>query len=165
MTNTPTSKLTIPDPPRGIKAIPWRLPIWFYRLKLGWLLGHRMLLLTHIGRISGQPRNAVLEVVNFDQATNIHYSASGFGEKAQWFQNISHTPEVNIQVGNKQIPVTAKRLPVDEAEIIFRDYHQRNPNAIKNLSKMVGYQMDGSEKDLTNFMCTIPLVAFRPREE
>ena len=41
MTNDHADDLKIPDPPRGIKAIPWRLPIWIYRLHLGWLLGHR----------------------------------------------------------------------------------------------------------------------------
>lgn len=161
MTNARNADLIIPNPPRGIKAIPWRLPIWLYKLKLGGLLGHRFLLLTHMGRVSGQPRNAVLEVIHYDEATNTHYAASGFGEKSQWFQNISQTPEVIIQVGNKQFPVIAERLPVDEAEAIFRDYHKRHPNAIKNLGKMVGYQMDGSEEDLTDFMRTIPLVAFR----
>ena len=28
--------MKFPDPPRGYKPIPWRLPIWFYRLGLGW---------------------------------------------------------------------------------------------------------------------------------
>ena len=84
--------------------------------------------------------------------------------RSQWFQNISQTPDVVIQIGNTKIPVTAEQLSTDKAEAIFRDYHQRNPNAIKNLSKMVGYPMDGSEEDLTSFMRTIPLVAFRPRE-
>ena len=164
MTDNRIADLQIPDPPRGIRAIPWRLPIWLYRLKLGRLLGHRFLLLNHIGRKSGHTRNAVLEVIYFDEVANTHYSASGFGEKSQWFQNISQTPEVVIQIGNEKIPAVAEQLPVNEAEAIFKDYHRRNPNAIKNLSKLVGYPMDDSKEDLTSFMRSIPVVAFRPRE-
>ena len=112
----PDTDFKMPDPPRGIKAIPWRLPIWLYRLKLGWLLGHRFLLLTHAGRASGKPRTAMLEVVHFDPESNTHYVASGFGEKSQWYQNIMKTPNVTIQVGNKKFSAVAERLPVDEAE-------------------------------------------------
>jgi hypothetical protein len=37
------------SPPRGLARLAFRLPIWLYRLRLGWLLGDRFLLLTHIG--------------------------------------------------------------------------------------------------------------------
>ena len=86
----------IPDPPRG-----WRLPIWLYRLKLGRVLGHRALLLTHIGRVSGKPRRAVLEVVHYDKDANTHYVASGFGEGADWYKNLLHNPDVTIQAAGK----------------------------------------------------------------
>ncbi len=161
-TNARNADLKIPDPPRELKAILWRLPIWLYRLHLGALLGHRMLLLTHKGRVSGQPRRAVLEVIQYDQESNTPYVASGFGDKSQWFKNISHTPEVHIQIGNKRFSAFAEHLAVDEAEKIFRDYHARHPNAIKNLSKMIGYQVGDSEEDITTFFRTIPVVVFRP---
>ena len=153
----------IPDPPQGFKAKLWRLPIWLYRLKLGGLMGHRALLLNHIGRVSGKPRTAMLEVVHYEPKTNTHYVASGFGEKSQWFQNIMKTPDVNIQVGNQKIPVTAERLPIDEAEKIFEIYQQKHPNAIKNLSKLVGYELGDSEEEIRAFMHSIPIIAFHPR--
>jgi deazaflavin-dependent oxidoreductase (nitroreductase family) len=163
MTEEVTTNFRIPDPPKGIKAIPWRLPIWLYRLKLGGLMGHRALLLTHIGRVSGQPRNAVLEVVHYDEESKTHYVASGFGKKSQWYQNIMKTPDVTIQVGNTQIPTTAKRLPVEEAVMIFKVYHQKHPNAIKNLSKLIGYEIGDNQEDMDAFMRSIPIIAFTPR--
>ena len=153
----------IPDPPRGVKAIPWRLPIWIFRLHLGWLLGHRMLLLTHRGRISGQSRQAVLEVVKYEKANNIHYVVSGFGEKSQWFQNIMNNPEVTIQVGNHSLKTFAERLSADEGEKIFNEYQQRYPNAIKNLSKLIGYQLGESDEDLRVFFRAIPVIRLQPR--
>ncbi|MFN2152092.1 MAG: nitroreductase family deazaflavin-dependent oxidoreductase [Anaerolineales bacterium] len=162
MTDQLTVNFKMPEPPRGIKAIPWRLPIWLYRLKLGWLMGHRALLLTHTGRKSGQPRTAMLEVVHYDPETNTHYVASGFGEKSQWYQNIMKTPEVTIQVGNKKIPAVAERLTQVEAEKIFEIYERNHPYAIKNLSKLIGYQMGDREEDMQAFRQAIPIIAFHP---
>ncbi len=61
---TVVEKIKDVQPPRGLARLGWRAPIWFYRLGLGGLLGRRFVLLNHIGRKSGQPRQAVLEVVH-----------------------------------------------------------------------------------------------------
>ncbi len=154
---------TIPDPPRGLKAIPWRLPIWLYRLKLGRMLGHRLLLLHHIGRVSGLPRQAVLEVVKFDKETNTHFVASGFGEKADWFLNIMASPEVTIQVAGIEFPVRGERLNPQDAESIFADYHQRNPKALQGLSKLIGYEISDNQTEMLEFFTKeIPVIALRP---
>ena len=165
MTSARDADLKIPDPPRGFKEIPWRLPIWLYRLKLGWLLRHRMLLLTHTGRVSSQPRKAVLEVIRYDKEQNVPYVVSGFGEKSQWFKNINHTPEVHIQIGRKHFPATAERLPEEEAIAVFKEYHDRHPNAIKNLSKMVGYEIGESDEEILDFMRLLPVIAFHPKSK
>ena len=152
----------LPDPPRGLRAVPWRLPIWFYRLKLGWMLGHRMLLLNHIGRVSGKPRRAVLEVVHHDKEKNIHYVASGFGDQADWFKNLVKNPEVTIQAGGKTISVVSEHLPKSDAEIIFKNYHLKNPKALRALAKLIGYDLpDDDEKMLGFFREHIPIVSFR----
>ena len=163
MSQTQSPQL-LPDPPRRMKAILWRLPIWFFRLKLGWMFGHRMLLLTHIGRISGKPRKAVLEVVDYDKDTNIHYVASGFGDQADWFKNISKSPQVTIQVANRQIPVIAEKLDKTAAEAVFKKYNAKNPKAMRTLAKLVGYSLPDSEDEmLAFFRDQIPIVSFRPR--
>jgi deazaflavin-dependent oxidoreductase (nitroreductase family) len=163
MTDKRVADLKIPDPPRGLKAIPWRLPIWFYRLKLGWLMGHRFVLLTHTGRVSGKPRQAILEVIRYDKDTKTPYVASGFGDKSQWFKNITHTSKVHIQIGSKRFPAIAKRLPEEEAVEVFKAYHGKHPNAIKNLSKMVGYKIGDSEEEIIDFLRLLPVIAFRPQ--
>ncbi len=161
---TESKPIPLPDPPRGLKAILWRLPIWLYRLKLGWMFGHRALLLTHIGRISGKPRQAMLEVVHYDKSTNSYYVASGFGEQADWFKNISKNPRVTIQAAGRKILVAAERLTVTEAEEIFRNYHLRHPKALRGLAKLIGYEIPEDEHKMLDFFKEqIPLIAFRPR--
>lgn len=55
--------------PRGLVKRLLRLPALLYERDLGWLLGHRFLLLTHRGRTSGRTYRTVLEVLQFDPAT------------------------------------------------------------------------------------------------
>lgn len=149
-------------PPQGLSRIMWRLPIYLYKAHLGWLLGDRFLLLNHIGRISGEKRQAVLEIVRFDKNKNIYYVASGFGEKSDWYRNLQNNPEAIIQVGRQTMHVHARCLSQDEAEAEFLDYGRRHPTAIKNLAGMLGYQLNGSEDSLRGLAKMMPVVAFEP---
>jgi deazaflavin-dependent oxidoreductase (nitroreductase family) len=152
------SESTLRQPPRGWKAFFWRAPIFLYRVNLGWMLGKRFLHLTHIGRKSGEPRQAVLEVVH--HTDNAYYVASGFGEKSHWFQNIMHTPQVNIQVGRAKMSATAERLPFPEAKEILSAYAQAHPFALKELSRVIGLSYDGSDADLKKLANLLPIVKF-----
>ena len=64
------NKTIIATAPHGLLRFGLRLPIWLYRLHLGWLFGNRFLLLTHIGRKSGLPRQTVIEVVKHDKESD-----------------------------------------------------------------------------------------------
>ena len=152
--------IQLPEPPRGWKAKLWRAPIWFYRMGLGGLFGKRFLLLNHIGRVSGQLRQAVLEVVNFDAQNDIYYAASGFGEKAQWFQNIMHTPQVDIQVGSHKMSANAERLSFEDGERIFQEYARQHPTALRELSKLLNIPYDGSPESVSEMAKVLPVVAF-----
>jgi len=138
------------------------LPIWLYRAHLGWLLGGRFLLLTHTGRKSGLPRRAVLEVVRHDPTTGIYYVSSGFGEKSDWFRNVQQTPQVTIQVGRRKMTAMAERLPVEEAERELLDYGHRHPKALRNLARILGYQIQNTDEDIRALARVLPIVAFRP---
>ncbi len=145
------------QPPRGWKAFFWRAPIFFYRIGLGWILGERFLLLNHIGLKSRLPRQAVLEVVH--QNEEAYFIVSGFGEKSQWFKNLMHTPEVNIQVGRKKMAAQAERLPIPEAFKIFHNYAEAHPRALRELSRLIGISYNGSEEDLQNMANLLPVLA------
>ena len=55
--------------PRGLLRLLLRLPGYAYRLRLGWLFGHRFLMLTHQGRKTGRMYDTVLFVIRYDPAT------------------------------------------------------------------------------------------------
>lgn len=149
-------------PPRGLARLGWRAPIWFYRLGLGGLLGERFVLLNHTGRKSGKPRQAVVEVVYRAPETGAYVVASGFGEKADWYQNLKAHPEVTIQVGRKRMLARAERLSLPQATEVMLDYNRRHPAALRALSGILGYRTDGSEADVRFFASVIPIVALTP---
>ena len=152
--------MEFPDPPRGFTAIHWRFPIWFYRLGFGWLFGSRALLLTHIGRKTGIKRQTVLEVVHKSDDTKSYTVASGFGPKSHWYQNITQTPEVSIQVGLKKMVATANFLDPDQKELIFLDYVDRYPQGFKLLANLVGYEIEHTQAGYREFARQIPMIQF-----
>ncbi|MBN1426981.1 MAG: nitroreductase family deazaflavin-dependent oxidoreductase [Anaerolineae bacterium] len=150
------------QPPRGLARLAWRAPLWFYRLGLGWLLGERFVRLNHIGRKTGQPRQAVVEVVSHTKETGGYIVASGFGEKADWYRNVMAHPEITIQVGSKHMFARAERLPLPQATEVMLDYNRHHPAALRTLSGILGYQTNGSEADVRFLASVIPLVALTP---
>jgi deazaflavin-dependent oxidoreductase (nitroreductase family) len=156
------SKTITAAPPGKALRLGLRLPIWLYRAHLGWLLGDRFLMLTHIGRKSGKPRQVVLEVVSHDKATGTYVVASGWGEKSNWFRNIEKTPAVVIHVGRRRFSATAVRLSVEEAEQKLRDYARRHRMAFEELSMiMLGRRLADTAADCAVLAQSVPLVAFK----
>lgn len=154
-----------PSPPRGWKAWLWRAPIWFYRIGLGGLFGDRFLLLNHTGRKSGLPRQAVIEIVNIDAQNDVYHVVSGFGEKAQWFQNIMVRPQVEIQIGRIKTSAGAERLSLDDGETILQDYAQKHPTALRELSKILKLPYDGTPESVSQIAKVLPVVAFHTQAE
>lgn len=150
-----------PAPPTGVSRVLWRLPIWLYRLRLGWLTGGRMMLLRHIGRVSGRERLAVIEVVERD--ADGYIAASGFGARADWYRNITATPEVTITVGARVIPATATPLTEEQGADLMAAYAPRHPALARRLCRIMGFRVDGSDADYREVGARIPFVRFTPR--
>jgi deazaflavin-dependent oxidoreductase (nitroreductase family) len=152
-------------PPQGLARIAFRLPIWFYRVGLGGLLGTRFLLLTHIGRQSGQERRTVLEVVRYDRASGACIVASGWGGRSDWVYNITANPNITYQVGKRSTPGIAERLSAEAAAQEMLDYSHRYPLAFRELAAFMGFQLDGTEEDIRAMGRLLPMFLFRPQKE
>ncbi len=151
-------------PPRGLIRFGLRLPIWLYRFHLGWLLGNRFLLLEHTGRNSGLPRRAVLEVVRYDKASKTYVVAVGFGAKSDWYQNVMVTPRVIINSGGRRTEAIAECLTPEFAEEELVNYSHRYPGLLKELARLMGYQLDGTEASVRALGRVLPMVAFKPKK-
>jgi deazaflavin-dependent oxidoreductase (nitroreductase family) len=159
-----SSKLSDTKPPRGVLRWLLRMPIYLYRLRMGRLLGNRFLMLTHIGRKSGQPRQSVLEVVGHHQATGSYIIASGWGEQADWLRNIQKNPNVLVDVRGRRFEATAERLSQEIATHEAREYAGRHPAAFRALAgRMIGRPLTGTAADYRALAEAVPFVALRPR--
>jgi deazaflavin-dependent oxidoreductase (nitroreductase family) len=154
-----------PAKPRGALKWGFNLPIWLYRLRLGWLLGHRFLLLTHQGRKTGKLRQTVLEVVHYDRATRESAVLSAYGERADWYQNILARPPVEVQTGGSRYAPQYRLLDASERLVALRIYQRRYRRAFQAVMRFLGHPYDGTEAGLRSLADTVLMVAFRPREE
>lgn len=150
-------------PPSKALRFGLRLPIWLYRLRLGWLLGNRFLMLTHTGRRSGKPQRTVIEVVQYDKATDTYYAVSGWGAKADWYQNIQKNPSVTIHVSWRRIQARATFIPLTKAIEIIEGYIRHHPIAFKELSSLfLGEHVSPGSEAARRLAEKMPMVAFHP---
>ena len=160
------SKSIVDKPPGKALRFGLRLPIWLYRARLGWLLGGRFLMLTHTGRKSGLARQTVIEVVQHEKATDTYYVVSGWGEKADWYQNIRQTPSVTVHTGRRTFQSNAEFIPVDDAVDILKAYAREHPTAFNELSGLfLGERMKPDSDAPQRIAGKMPMVAFRPANE
>jgi deazaflavin-dependent oxidoreductase (nitroreductase family) len=125
-----------------------RAPIWLYRARLGFLMGHRMLLLEHIGRKTGARRYAVLEVVE-RPSPDEYVIVSGFGERAQWYRNVLAEPHVRVSVGRRRdVPAMATPMSRDSAEAALARYAERYPKTWARIEPTLEAALQTPELDL-----------------
>lgn len=152
-----------PGLPTGWRRVLFRLPIHCHHLGLGWLLGHRFVLINHVGRRTGRPRTVVVEVVDHDPRAGTWTVASGFGPTADWYRNLLATPDVTIQVGRRTIPVTAHQLSAEQGADAMARYARAHPRTARRLAGFMGFEVDGSEPDYRAVGRALPFVRFVPR--
>ncbi|CAA9450456.1 MAG: hypothetical protein AVDCRST_MAG58-756 [uncultured Rubrobacteraceae bacterium] len=150
--------------PKGALLFAFRLPIYLYRLKLGWSLGHHFLLLVHKGRKSGLLHQTVLEVVRYDPATEERVVLSARGEKADWYRNIEETPPLEFRTGGQRYVLQQRFMAPEEDYAVVAEYARRYPLAFRIFARVLGYPPGEAKAVRREFASSLHLVAFRPRD-
>ncbi|MFJ4790878.1 nitroreductase family deazaflavin-dependent oxidoreductase [Streptomyces sp. NPDC088794] len=149
---------SLPQRPTGWRRLALRLPVLLFRAGLGPLLGKRLLLLHHTGRLTDRDHMTALEVVTHDPATASWTVASGFGPKADWYRNLRAQPKTLIQVGNRPLAVTAHFLAPEEGADIMAEYACRHPRTARRLCTFMSLRTDGTEASYRKVGREIPFV-------
>lgn len=143
----------------------FRAPVYLYRWHLGWMLGHRLLLLTHVGRRTGLRRQTVLEVVEYRKQGPEAVVVNGFGRDSDWVRNIEATHREEVTVGGLHFAASHRFLDEEEAARVMRDYEHRNrfiaPILRWGFSWVLGWPYRGNESDRRRMVRQLPLIAFR----
>jgi deazaflavin-dependent oxidoreductase (nitroreductase family) len=153
-------KIGQPAPPTGFKLKLFRAPLYLYKLGLGFLFGERFIRLKHWGRISGELKETVIEVIDQDKSARKLFSASGFGKKSQWYKNIVADNNVFVTLKNTEYRAIARTVELDQAKEILLRYARSHPKAIKGVARLSCYEMDGSESDIVEFSGIIRIIEF-----
>jgi deazaflavin-dependent oxidoreductase (nitroreductase family) len=100
------------------------LNTWLYRWtggRLGgtFIGGAPVLLLTTIGRKSGQPRTAPLLYLRDGQDLVLVASKAGMSHHPLWYRNLEANPGVEVEIGREKTPMTARRASDEEKETLW----------------------------------------------
>lgn len=163
---TPHSPLAAPQemlpyPGGGLTRWLFRAPIPLWRLGLEPLLGKIMMLVTHVGRKSGQIRRTMIE---YHPRQGVKYAVAAWGEKADWYRNILADPYVAIQTADGLQHVKAERV-TDPHELLtcYTLFMRRDPPLTKWYLQSRGIRLD----DPADFLAKkdrVHLVRFAPAE-
>ncbi|GHO50296.1 nitroreductase family deazaflavin-dependent oxidoreductase [Ktedonospora formicarum] len=154
--------LTAPLKPKGLLKWAFHLPRYLYRWHLGWLLGHRFLMLTHLGRKSGRRRQTVLEVVHYNPKTQECIVVTGYGTQSDWYRNIQVHPAIEVQVGRQRYTPQQRMLSAEETVHLLEEYQQRHPKVFRAFMRFIGYAYDGTPEALSALCSILKMVALRP---
>ena len=118
--------------PAGALRFAFRLPIYLYRLDLGWLLGHR-------GHKSGLLRETLLEMILYNPATGESIVLSAWGEKADWYRNMEVTPALEARSASECCVPEQRLLVPEENHAVLAGYRRRHPLAFRVFVKASGF--------------------------
>jgi deazaflavin-dependent oxidoreductase (nitroreductase family) len=144
----------------------FKAPVWLYRAHLGWLLGSRFLMITHIGRKSGLERQTVVEVVAHHDAGHggpEWFVFAGYGASSDWYRNLVANPPVRVDVGRRRFPAE-RRFPEEaERRELLTAYAAKHPKAARVIGKrLFGEDFELGSESIPRLAAAMPAVAFRP---
>ncbi len=139
-----------------------RVPVALFRMRLGWLLGRRFLLLTHRGRRSGRIYRTAIEVVRYDEKLMQATVVSGWGADADWVRNIRATPALAVQVGTKSYDHPAQTfLDADQRDALLRTYWRDHRLAARAISWLFRWPSPDRADEWHAFMESMVAVTFQ----
>jgi deazaflavin-dependent oxidoreductase (nitroreductase family) len=120
-----------------------RAPTALYRLGLGWLLGHHVVLLEHRGHSTGRLTRTALEVVHWDRTTREVLVVAGSGPGAEWYRNVLAHPLVRVSIGRERnVAGCAVPLSDDDARSVLERYRSRHPRVARLAARVLRLPVD-----------------------
>ena len=106
------------------------------------------LLLTTIGRKSGQPRTTPLLYLQDGDNVVLAASKGGMPHHPLWYLNLQANPNVEVEIGSKKTPMAARQASAEEKERLW-------PRLVEIYPPYAGYQAR-TDRD-------IPVIILTPR--
>ncbi|MBI5035686.1 MAG: nitroreductase family deazaflavin-dependent oxidoreductase [Chloroflexi bacterium] len=146
-----------------IMRVLFRMPIMFYRIGLGGMIGKQVLLLTTTGRKTGKPRVTALGY-GYDAGSDTYHVMTGWGGKTDWLCNVLKNPRIHVRVGAREFDGVAELVSEEEGIAMMRQVARINPLAPQMWSRLSGIPFDGSDESLRKLVAYFPSLRLRAQE-
>ncbi len=140
----------------------FKLPIFLYRVHLGWLLGKRFMQITHVGRRSGKVRRTILAVLQFDDKTKEIYAVSAW-KGSDWYYNIQASPALQVETGFIHYVPVQRTLSPEEITTTFIEFRKKHPIFSRMVCRIPGWKWDSTYEEFLELARTLRGVAFSPK--
>jgi deazaflavin-dependent oxidoreductase (nitroreductase family) len=154
-------KLVMQDRPGPFFKWWFKIPILYYKLGLGWMVGKYILLLTTTGRKTGKIRYIALEYI-YDKENDRYRVAAGWGGHTEWYRNVLKNPKVHTQVGRRKFDSIAERACDEEVGKYMKSVSERHPNMDKVWNRWSDQPVDGSLDSYIHAAKFFPAVWLKP---
>lgn len=150
--------------PNALLKFFFKAPLLMHKLGFGgWehLIGAQWMLIVTIGRKTGKRRETLVDVMDYDKATDTYYIEAAYGSRADWFKNIKSNPNFEAQVGRRKFKACAEELPEkDTGELLVQFFH-RKPSYTRSVMAMVSVKFK-DEDELREIGKKLTLLAVKP---
>jgi deazaflavin-dependent oxidoreductase (nitroreductase family) len=142
----------------------FKIPVLYYKLSLGWMIGKRFLLLTTTGRKTGKTRHTPLEY-EYDPREDWYRISPGWGGNTDWYKNILKNPHVSVQVGRRRFDSVAESVPPQDVANYMMTVSRRHPTMDKVWNRWSDKPVDGSFESYVYAARYFPSIRLRPRKQ
>ncbi len=139
----------------------FKLPVFLYRLNLGWLLGMRFMQITHVGRRSGKVRRTILAVLRYDEKSKELLAVSAW-KGSDWYFNIKASPALQLESGFVRYIPKQRNVSPEEITTAFLAYRRQHPVFSRIICRIPGWKWDSSYEEFLELARTLRGVAFAP---
>jgi deazaflavin-dependent oxidoreductase (nitroreductase family) len=140
----------------------FKLPVYLYQIRLGWMLGNRFMQIIHVGRRSGKVRKTILAVLRFDPNTKEILAVSAW-KGSDWYYNIQASPALEVESGFVRYAPQQRPLSPEEIATTFMAYRKGYPIFSRIICRIPGWKWDSSYEEFLELARTLHGVAFKPK--
>ena len=145
----------------------FKVPVWFHKMGFGgWerLVGAQWMLITTTGRKTGKRREAMLDIMDYDKATDTYYIEAAYGTHADWFKNMQSNPIFEAQVGRRKFKARVSALSNEGAGEMLVQFYRHKTAYTRSVMAMAGMKFK-DEDDLRAIGNNLTLLAVKPEKE
>lgn len=132
-----------------------------WRWRLGWIFGHSLLVVTHVGRRTGKQYRTVLYVQRYDRHTRAATVVSVWGD-SQWFRNIASAPAARIEVGLQSYIPDQRFLSAEGIFELEKRFRVRHRIIAWSQAKLMHWPWPATDEQLKALCEEMRAVTFAP---